>query len=324
MIGSVRVLVVAGLVSALTVAVACSDSPTQGRLAPPAPLSDAMYTSYSEFDQLSADATISSEGGYDGFDRPDSFRGQSYALERSLQSNGVWQTTISFSAHNPFGGTVPAEVRYVDVSRIETDDVGSFHRAYDRAGSLITDQPATDNYDPSQGGTPYVPPGAQPMGELAPMPSGGGGGGPPPILNRQSPSPALRNSIPARPDSASRRWLDRMLITPHARIRNLERLRADLGPPQGKIGNLDRYVRSAGEITREVLFDPASGTIVEENLASGGELRLHVRYEYASYAAGVLALSKTRIEQPPSGRSRMRTVVTTTLSNIKISKRSTP
>lgn len=319
---------------------ACSEDDKTGVLEPPTTISaDVMLSTYAEFNYMSADITISSEGAYDGFNRPDSFRGQAYTVERYLQGNGVWATNMTLSRVEPFNAPPPPDVRFIDIARVETDDAGSFQRVYDRAGNLVSDPLPAERSSPVSGGDPYIPPGQSPYPELDPLPAERPSPPPdctdpsicPPAPTSRIPisdgplqSPSMTIASP-RPGAPSRNWLDHIIVTPLSSARTVERLRRQLGPKKDRVGVLDRYSRQINGRLREVLVDPISGAIVEENYAVNGELQAQIRHEYVPVGSTVLALRKTRTEfLSDNKKKKTRSVFTTTFSNVKVEKRATP
>lgn len=337
-----RIGAITGAMALITLSASCenADRPTavDSRTAVPSTSFQATSYSSSDWNYYTAEVTISSSGGYEGFDRPDSYRATGYRTERTLGANGVWATVVTFASNEPFGPPPAGAVYDVDIARIETDDMGSYHRVYDRSGALV-DGTFSELATPLwQGAPPVTPQGAQPRPEWPTPPAER----PPPDCTPDYPCEPIQPAMsvagaPAsgsavRTDGAgaagsaaaavgrgdSRNWLDRTVVTPAARVRTLAFLRSRFGVPAGRVNGLQRFVRVRGSRTSEVLLDSVSGTILEENLAEGGELRVRTTHSYQQVEPGVFVRRQSRIEIAPLRGGALPAVIVTNIANVKV------
>lgn len=337
-----RVGAITGAMALITLGASCenADRPTAVDALTAVPSTSFQTTSYSSSDwnYYTAEVTISSKGGYEGFDRPDAYRAIGYRTERTLGANGVWATVVTFAAIEPFG---PPPAAYdVDVARIETDDVGSYHRVYDRSGALV-DGSFADLDVPLGNGAPGVTPqGAAPRPEWPTPPAerpppdctpdypcdpiqpamsvagaGSSGAGRPADSSRAA-SPAV--AAPA--DGASRSWLDHIVVTPAARLRTLAFFRSRFGRASARVNGLDRFTRIRDGVLRELLVDPLSGAVIEDNLAENGELRVRTTHSYAQVEPGVFVRRRSRMEIAAQRKGASPTVIETTIANVKVGR----
>jgi len=85
----------------------------------------------------------------------------------------------------------------------------------------------------------------------------------------------------------------------------------------------ERYARTLGSSGIELVLDPRSGAVVEENRAENGVLRSHIRHQYREAEPGVFVRHSTRIELATGRPGERPRVITTTLSNVRLGRLST-
>lgn len=81
--------------------------PTQPRTVVSAEVVEARFSD-STWNYYTAQQTISSEGGYSGFPRPDAFRATTYTVERVLGPDNIWTTVMNIEQNQPLGTPPPA------------------------------------------------------------------------------------------------------------------------------------------------------------------------------------------------------------------------
>lgn len=307
---------------------ACGETPQQPAAAsppiPPPRLLVEVAENDDGWDYYNADVTIIREAGYNGAGMYTPESQSAYNIEQRLQL-GTWNMRVQAAAHDPTGdGTMaPGEV---DASRVETDDNVAYLRLFDRNGSALTTTPPpmqsyVGNPLPPYGDTvpafPSPPPGGTPQ-RTGSSPAGG------PLLSRvgsvASTSQPAANGVGAARGRRGRDWLDEIVVTPRGRARLLARLTTGFGPRVGRLGRLDRYVRRRGAHVVEHLLDPEIGAVVEENIAEGGRLLLHVTRQYDRLDANRHVLRAVRFELATGAGDEHQAIVYR-LDNIRIEAR---
>ncbi len=99
-----------------------------------------------------------------------------------------------------------------------------------------------------------------------------------------------------------------------------QHLQRDLGPPVGRVRGLDRFLSAQGEVTHEVLVDPADAVPVEVNLARNGALESHVTFDYQVLSDGSLLRRAARSESLVPGRPDHRLLTRTTYGNVQLAE----
>jgi hypothetical protein len=91
-------------------------------------------------------------------------------------------------------------------------------------------------------------------------------------------------------------WLrDESPLEPSRRER-FARWETTYGRQRGTVRGLRRYLKEEGEETTEVLVDPATGALVEQNVARGSALASRITVEYTKLPGGGLRRRSTRTE----------------------------
>lgn len=93
-----------------------------------------------------------------------------------------------------------------------------------------------------------------------------------------------------------------------------------MGKPIGQVRGLDRYKHERHGTLIEVLLDPISGAVKEENTAVNGALATHAVHEYVEREPGVFVRRSSRIEFAPSRAGAKPRVMTVSLSNVRVGK----
>jgi hypothetical protein len=118
-------------------------------------------------------------------------------------------------------------------------------------------------------------------------------------------------------EAEDRRWIDNIIVTATTRERIARTLTAAY-EKAGPVRGLDRFMRASGTTLFEVLTDPATGAIVEENVADNGQLQVHTVYEYTAVEPGVLVKTTTRTEVASPTPGGARTTIVSTLKNVRL------
>lgn len=240
-----------------------------------------------------------------------------FHVERTLDVNDIWTTSTLIDPEGTFGPIPSGAVNNTLVARVLSRDDGSTPTLYDRSGAIVSFQ------FPDTTDLPRIPSAYRPGADtLRPWPTATGSGPPAPSVGVPSgapPSSALVVSG-ARPKGDPRTWLDGMVITPAARLRNMGRLQRRFGMARERVGDLDRYAESSGKESREVLVDPVIGAAVEERASVNGVLRVRRTHTFARLEGGGFVRAATRFEVPQAGR-RGTMVMTSSVSNVRVERR---
>jgi hypothetical protein len=272
--------------------VACRDVATP--LSPePARLS-AQDVDADSTDFFAADVKVTASGQRVADGVPEQRREFSYHVERKREG-GSWRTTMTI----PPDGLGPSQPHSMDIGRVEIDDASRTAQMYRRDGSAVplpdTDHPAVirmgRQYDDDSIRTRLRP--ARGQGEA------------PPSANQSG-------------------WSDGLIVptTDAHRGRRLGSLERQFGKAKGTVDRLDRYERTDGHRTIEVLVDPNEGVIAESNLAEDGRLVQHTRYAYAQLPGrNSYVRHRMRTEIAPRNAGAKPVVIEYTLSNIRLERR---
>jgi hypothetical protein len=128
---------------------------------------------------------------------------------------------------------------------------------------------------------------------------------------------ALRGIAPGTPLSDGD-WIDHLVASPDRRSDRRRGLERRFGPPRGRVGGLDRYVKASGDGTDEVLVNPEAVVAVEANVARGGALVAHTIYGHESRDGGTLIRRLTRAEHALSDGSGGRAVPEVEVTNVRL------
>lgn len=235
-----------------------------------------------------------------------------YHLLRTLDEDGIWTNETAFDAYRPFAGT-PAPSEPHEIAKVVSKDDGSAATYYGRDGGMVPIQPDEEIFDYAQG---YA--GGHPgIDTIRPFPQLVGGDGRVDIV--AGASMALPNGAPStQPVRDPRAWLDNIVVSPTARVRNIARIQAHLGLPTMKLDGRDRYVRSAHGKTIEVLVDPTIGSVTEVNVADNGKLVSHTVHQFARMGAEGYLKVGTLHEDERFGRH---VTINTSYRNIRVARR---
>jgi hypothetical protein len=248
-------------------------------------------------DFFSADVAIDTRMGLGAGKLNEYSRTNRFHVERRRRADGVWISTYTFAEPDQrvfaSGGRTPP-----GIARLEMADDGSSLRAFDRAGNPVDMEAGIA------------------AAERLAAESGQGRGFPE--------RPDRGRGLARRPRQAQP-WTNEAVSTPHGRAAQQESLRRRFGAPQGRVNGLDRYAAQRGDHMLEVLVDPATGLVMEQNMASAGKLTQHVTYAYADLGGGVYVRNSARAEfeatPAADGKKSNHVVIEYTLSNVRAEKR---
>lgn len=99
------------------------------------------------------------------------------------------------------------------------------------------------------------------------------------------------------------------------------KIRAALGQPSGRVRGMDRFVKTEGEVVKEVLVDPSIRMPLEINTVESGRLVRHVRRSYQLDAVGRVLLYSTHVEQDTLKPGDHRLAIDTTYTSYRIGAR---
>jgi hypothetical protein len=216
-----------------------------------------------------------------------------------VRSGGQWKTVITLLSSRAAivdseGGPIELENPFAIV-RLEDDEDGTPPRLYDVLG-----RPVRLPRDPLRGVPAPDIPG---LPELD-LPSADRVAGP-----------------PERPRRPGPEWLERFVAERSRRERRLGQIEERFGPARERVNGLDRYVRSDGDTTVEVLVDPDAAVPVETNVVRGGVLVSHSRSEYEPGAEGAVVHRRLRSERLLRGSAPGRVVLDAEFSRPTIEHR---
>lgn len=214
-------------------------------------------------------------------------------IVRRLLPDGTWATTITYappSILGPRDAINPAKY----IGRIEFGGDTTGVRVFDGAGRLIATRNAADL----------------------------------PLAVRQKIGIAGVAAAPAstgaQPDAQSdargadpRGWITRYVNVPSGAAAARARLISAFGAAPSNLNGRDRYVRTRGSHTDELLVDPSNGAIVEINAADSGRLVLHTTFDFESTEGGPSMLRQIRSEFAHAGSDRHDLLITE-VSNIRL------
>jgi hypothetical protein len=241
--------------------------------------------------------------------QPDLPRTIAYHLERTLGGNGVWTTTLTLTDAQPFGRPVSGGISTVDVAKIVTTSDGTVGQVYDRQGHLLTPPPPVSLEALLQGPSRLPSPSRDTL----------------PLWPNHFDGSAARSPV-ARIGAAAanvdpRAWIRRFIVTAAERQAMRTAVGQQFGSPVGTVGGLERYTKMVDPLLYEVLVDPGSGIIMEENLAEHGRLRVHTVHRFALLPNGTFVRTGERSEMAGAQGSVPRAIIETTFSNLRVETR---
>jgi hypothetical protein len=124
--------------------------------------------------------------------------------------------------------------------------------------------------------------------------------------------------LPARPRFTDSAWLDGLVLTSDQQSKRKSALAHAFGPPQSRIHGLDRFVKRDGDLSVEVLADPASGARAEVNVARGGALETHQTFSYTPRIDGLTVLRQMHMERRSEIAADVRDVTDVVISRVAI------
>lgn len=274
----------------------------------------------STFNFFAVDVSMSMTG-LDSLHQPDLVRRVSYHVERTLD-DGVWTTSTSLLAVDPLGAPTAGSSSMADVAKIVSTSDGLIGQLYDSQNILIAPPPPV-NFDTLVAGHEQFH-----AAILDGMPNWPQGFGISAMRTAPDGSATIARNVAASapvvrhdkvPDNADpRAWIRRYAIAPWQRQSAVATNHRHFGDPAGEVGSLQRYATRLGGALFETLVDSASGAIVEENVAEGGQLRVHTIHRFSWLSNGVLVHLSDRSEINGADGMAPRAIIETTFSNMRI------
>lgn len=216
-----------------------------------------------------------------------------YKWERSAGPGG-WRTVMTFPP-SPAAMAASASLRPQDaqfqIGRIEDDGDGTPIRIYNRRGQQMR------------------LPAVQALGLASARH----------LLPEAAQRAAEQAQVSSSLSSGGRDWIDNVLAPPAPEGRRRELTRR-FGANRGRARGLQRFVRTEGDETEEVLADPESALPIEVNVARGGRLVWHGRSTYERDARGAFVRRALHVEQLVSERGD-RVVTDFQLANVRVERR---
>ncbi len=229
-----------------------------------------------------------------------------YQWERS-QSGAGWKTVMTIAERTITLGSGKSQQTVTNpfaVARIEDDEDGSPLRMYGRNGRRLQ-PPSIDQLQQwTEAGLRQLSP-----DKAAVVRS----------LEPRSDRPALPTVSRPFVGGAERGWIGGFVATQEQRAARRTRL-AQQFVRTGQIRGLDRFTKTDGDRTHEVLADPQSAVALEVNTLQGGQLLSHSTISYQPDADGVLVRRAVHVEQllSPAGE---RAVTDTEYANVRVERR---
>jgi len=275
----------------------------------------------STFNFFAVDVSMSMTG-LDSIYQPDLVRSVSYHVERTLD-DGVWTTSTSLLGAQPLGTPTSGSISTADVNQIVSTSDGSVGQLYDSQGNAVA-WPQEVHFDTLIAGREQfhatildgMPNWPQGFGISAMRSAPNTGATANSGVMATRPVVVRRDKTPNAVDP--RAWIRRYAMAPWQRERAATSLHRHFGDPVGEVGNLHRYVATIGETLYETLVDPASGAVVEENVAEAGHLRIHTTHRFTRLPNGVLVHVSDHSELGRENGTTPRAVIETTFSNMRI------
>jgi hypothetical protein len=211
-----------------------------------------------------------------------------YRWQQSSGPAGA-RTVLTFAPQPKAVAERPQDARY-EVARIEDDGDGTPPRIYNRRGELMQLPP------PASLGLSGP---ARPLSDEAARAAEG------PVSLPQPPAGTLAMGLVAHADDVGARR---------------SRLKERYGRRVERIGRLERFVRTDGDDTEEVLADPESGLPTEVNIVRNGRLAWHGRFMYTRDRRGAYMRRAMHIEHAVSD-SGERVATDVELTNVTFERR---
>jgi hypothetical protein len=210
-----------------------------------------------------------------------------YRWHRAQRANG-WKTTITLiEAAGPFTGRRPQEADD-QLARLEIEGDGTPPRLYNRRGELMP-RPLLRSLGLAR--ARHLLPSSAQVAELEDGTVG------PRVIDRD--------------------WVESFVATPSRLGARRARLAERFARPTGTIGGLQRFVRTEGDTTEELLVHPDSALAVEVSVAERGRLVWHARFGYVPGASGTWLRRTTHAEQAVSHDGR-RLATDVEFSNLRV------
>jgi len=223
-----------------------------------------------------------------------------YRWER-VQSGGRWKTTIEVkgSGRAPFVTPTGAVQEVAPaVARIEDDGGDEGPRFYAANGKRLRLPTIGDRSKMGVGDEVFAEADA--------------------LLPPEATQPRPGGTPPGRD------WIDALLPSLDQRGARAEQLQRRFGLSKGTWRGHDRYVRSNGDDTIEVLIDPTWAVPVEINVARAGALRSHVTFGYEPGPRGSMLRRSSHVERlmgDGSAGAGARMVTDVELANVQLEER---
>ena len=133
--------------------------------------------------------------------------------------------------------------------------------------------------------------------------------------------------LPKAPSSGTaatgvgRNWTEAFVATSSKTSDRRAEIQQQMGQAIGRVGELDRYLSTLGNVTTEMLVDPATALPVELNVAREGKLLSHTLYTWRPGPGGSLVRAGTVTESADPRIAGERSVVFIEIADVRFEKR---
>lgn len=242
-------------------AVACRDGqPVSARSLAPPSVSYSASAAPTDFDYFSADVTLTYSGG--GITKSQELppRTIAFRTERQLNNDGYWTSTLTLSKSG-LALETPSANRVAKF--VFEEATGKLH-AFDGAG-VERELPTPEKLQA--------------------------------LLGTQLSPPHHRHPQGLRgPATNPRDWADAIMSSPEARLRQRALMERALGKPSEDSPGRRVYRAERGDRSLEIVTDPKSNLVVEQNVGQHGVRSSHTTYTYQETAPGVYLRTGVRSE----------------------------
>ncbi len=116
-------------------------------------------------------------------------------------------------------------------------------------------------------------------------------------------------------------WIGSVILAASGREQRAAALVREFGRAAGRYEGRDCFVRTDGEVMREVLVDPSSAIPVEMNVVRGGALVTHTTFSYAAGTEGSFVRRAVHVEAALPGAEQERRVTDISFTNVRFEQR---
>lgn len=273
------------LLAVLPTLAACRDGPPDGlarSMAPQRALAS-VAPADDNWDTYDADITVAISGGFLGSTRTLPARRTAYHSQRTMGADSAWHSSMTFTEF-----TAPAQRADHRIARITFDEGTGEKHVFDVTGheQLL---PPRDSLPASF---------KLPAGATWPAPS---------------PHHAARKS------KLSRDWADRLLINAQSRERGRSAIEGAFGKPETRQGR-DYYRLTRGNRSLEIVRDPTTGLILENNIFDDARQRSHTTYSYVELTPGTYVATGTHTELTPNDGKGRFVIIDQSFTNVRFTR----